>query len=376
MCKIMAVSGIKKNKHTQVQKLMKAMAVLMSKHDEDGVGYAGITKEGKIYGEKWLHKEDAFVANKSRDVDTKASEMMELFNEAGEFEKAPEMATTYESFGGKNSKKETVAYIMHARKATTGAKTINNTHPFVVLNDKNDPDTALIHNGGIVNHEDLTKKSSECDSEVILHEYLDHAMYHNPSAITDIAKRLAGQYAVGVLSSMWDNNTLIPVMDIFKSNKPLYAAYVKDLETVVFCTDDTMLKKGVEECGMKIGSMMKIKDGFLLRFNAITGKRMEDLIKFDLSWQHMKPDLKQINKKYEDWTPYKDEKEEEEEEKETIEVTKKNFESKHPTVFDSPYYDPDKGWSEEELQYLKALDSSSNRKAVRLVQLLLHGKVG
>ena len=96
---------------------------------------------------------------------------------------------------------DTVAVILHARKATVGDKNICNVHPFFEINNKDSEDTALIHNGSINNHFQLTKKYSTCDSEVILHEYLKNMMNYNPWGIEELSKTIKGEYTVGVLSS-------------------------------------------------------------------------------------------------------------------------------------------------------------------------------
>src|ERR1019366_1286406 len=178
----MCIAGIKPEHLSKVQKLAKAAAKNMAIVEEDGVGYAAITKSGLIYGEKWLKKEHAFNIHSQPKNDIMVELMHKMFGDMAEWGmNTPVTAKVYDSFGDRNQQTidETVGLIIHARKATMGSvKTIENVHPFVILNDENHPDTALIHNGSILNHDKLTKIMSTCDSEVILHEYLANQMYH------------------------------------------------------------------------------------------------------------------------------------------------------------------------------------------------------
>lgn len=379
MCKIMCVAGIKPEHVEKVEKLAQSSAKIMSRADDDGVGYAAITNTGQVYGEKWLNREEAFVTHSQPKVivDPSVSYLQNLFGAMALWEKTPEVANSYESFGDvtKENITNTVALILHARKATVGAKTISNVHPFVVQGDEHRPTTALIHNGSIVNHAKLTKTMSSCDSEVLLHEYLGNSMYHNPWGINQLSKAVMGSYAVGVLSSMWDGTTEIPYLDVFKSNKELYAAYVPELETTVFCTSDFSLREALEDNKMTFKNPIKIKDGYLIRLNAITGERIDDLVAFMTSpmydnsqyshgYMGMGPHSMKEVTHLDDITPTDDN---------TLEEAKKQFEKKHPALFNTPYTTPKAQLTVVEKDLFSKFDEQNKPdfKAMRLVALAL-----
>lgn len=286
MCKVLAIAGIKKGQHELVKKMATAAANEFGTSDGDGFGYAAITKTGEIYGEKWLRKEDAFVLHQNA-VPPRSSLMID--NVLGEAAKLPEFPSepTYGRFGAEMTKdvlEDTVAFMMHARKKTIGEKSIINTHPFFHPEDKKVEPTALIHNGGIRNHEKLTKMFSTCDSETILHEYLKQAVNYVPSLIEQVANTLIGEYTSIVLSRyITDKQQYQPYMDIFKSNKELYVGYVKELDNLVFCTAKYSLEAICKACGFTLLDPVEVEDGFLIRLNAITGERLEELVAFEKS---------------------------------------------------------------------------------------------
>ncbi len=93
----------------------------------------------------------------------------------------------------------------HSRWATHGSPTENNAHPHTSQNKK----FAIVHNGIIENYlelkEELQKKGykfvSETDTEVIAHLFED--LYNGDLLKTalEVAKRLEGAYAIGVIST-------------------------------------------------------------------------------------------------------------------------------------------------------------------------------
>ncbi len=356
---------------------MKIAAKNMSIVEDDGVGYAAITSSGKIYGEKWLNKEDAFTVHAQAPIDPSISLMKALFGDMGEWVKPPAEAISYDSFGQRTSEAldATVGVILHARKATNGLKVIENVHPFHVLDSEEHPDTALIHNGSIGNHHKLTKKSSTCDSETILHEYLGNMMYHNPWGVEQLAKTLVGEYAVGVLSSMTDaSNTQVPVLDVFKSGKELVAAYIPELETTIFCTMEHTIVNSCGEAGLTIKGLMKIKDGYLIRLNAITGERIDDLAKFTTSVRFDNTyNSSHTHSMVRPYTPaavpiITN----------AIEETKRQFERKHPSIFTMPYIEMNNKLEENEKALFAELNKgkNTNHKALHLVSIALNSVSG
>lgn len=362
MCQISALAGIKKGNLAKVEKLVKALAIEMSKSEKDGLGYAAITKDGQIYGEKWLNNDDAFKVTENPEIDPLIEKMEEVFGAGAKFKTEPIKEDIYTAFGDHGLKNHTVAVILHSRKATQGEKSLDNVHPFVIQNDASEPETALIHNGTINNHEQLTKTMSTCDSETILHEYMKESLYYNPWGIETVAKRLRGEYAVAVLSSIDVSKTETkPILDIFKSNKDLYVGYVPEIETLVFCTSEWTLERAVKEAEMTVKYIMKLEDGFYWRFDATTGERCEDMIKFELSnkWGQYYD-----NAKTPTVLPPK---------KEKVEDLKKQFEYRHPAVFSKQYINPQVELTDEEDAIYKELEMNgkTNHRALYLVNAVL-----
>lgn len=394
MCKVLMIAGIKPEHVAKVHKLAKAAAKNMSIIEDDGVGYAAITKGGNIYGEKWRNKDDAFNIHHQPKTDPLVGLMSKMFGDMAEWSTPPVLTQVYESFGNRNQESidETVGLIVHARKATVGsAKTIENVHPFVQLDVKDEPDTALIHNGSILNHAKLTKTMSTCDSEVILHEYLANQMYHNPWGIEQLAKTLIGEYAVGVLSSMMDTDgSITPILDVFKSGKELYAAYVPEIETYVFCTAEHTLENSCKESGLTMKNAVKLKEGYLLRINAVTGEKIEDLISFkpsskwdnDYTQSHrhtmVRPSdthlIREVGPHLSNTTgEYTEDDGITETSDDTIESAKKHFERRHPSLFTMPYLEVNTKLEQNERSLFSELSKGkdTNHKALHLVAVAL-----
>lgn len=260
MCKIAMMSGIKPTKIKQAWELAKALAPYMSKNDDDGFGYAAITKKGDVFVERWLDNDQAFRFKAGNKADKELKQSMGPAME--------EYENGYSSVGTIN-KNEAVAIILHARMATC-AKDLKNVHPFVVNNQ------ALIHNGVISNHDQVIRKYdtentrlSTCDSEAIAFSYAANDVINNPDNIKQVGLDLRGYYACAVLGK--DDNGQ-PYMDIFKSaSASLYAAYVPQIGGLVYCTSLDILKAAVKECGFIYYQPYKIKSELLLRHNAVTG---------------------------------------------------------------------------------------------------------
>lgn len=383
MCKVLMVPGIKKKHQAKVREIAAKFVEPFARTDDDGFGYAAITKKGHIYGEKWLNKEDVFKVHKNTAVAgiQEFDKAKEFFGAAaGRVDDSRPNPDVYHSFGVRSPENlnDTVAMIFHARSKTQGEKTITNTHPFYEIGGEDNPDTAIIHNGSITNHTSLTKKYSTCDSEVILHEYLKNQMYYNPWAIETLAKTLVGEYAVGALTSIqYEDGEITPVLDIFKSNKFLYGAYVKDIETFVFCTSDYIMKDVFKELKLTYYGLTEIKDGFYFRINAITGERMEDLISFELSNKYYTHQYSSnyANQSYNRPTQNPPVRVIEKTNNSTvIEAAKAAFKRKHSDLFDRPYFDIPDGLSAEERAYYEELekDPNTDMKALHLVKKVLN----
>ena len=296
MCKIMAIPGIKKEKVKDVMRFVNEATKHMSKiPDNDGVGYAAITKEGKIYGEKWLNPSDAWNVHsnpKQKNNNEKGDSFLK--DHYNDFLWIINNQTTkkdklYAHFGQKKAKniEDTVGVVLHTRNKTRGEKNITDTHPFYTINDEHYNDVALIHNGTIENHHKLEKISSTCDSETILREWQRLNMGYEPENIEELSETLVGTYAVALLSSLYyeDQQEPVPFLDIFRSNKPLVCAFISELDTIVFSTTEDVIKNTCVALKYNEPNIHTVREGYLGRINAITGTPLENPIKFNCSKQ-------------------------------------------------------------------------------------------
>ena len=265
MCKVMIMSGIKPENNKRAVAFIHAMAGPMSRANNDGLGYAAIDEQGNLFGERWFKNDDAFKHSKVIDVqkaDIKLSALGSMVKESQLW--TPTITNNYSSFGDINLNKLT-AITLHTRMATS-AKTPQNVHPFV----DSEHDTSLIHNGVIRNVEDFKFTLSTCDSESILISYLRNKVASNAETIQAAANELAGYYACGVFSR---DVTGARILDIFKGNgASLYAIWVEDLDTIVFSTSASDVKDVCEKLGYTVTKVMEVNDGYLARFNPLTGE--------------------------------------------------------------------------------------------------------
>lgn len=286
MCKLMMICGIPPEKSALAAKFIRKSVPFMSKDDQDGLGYVALGDKG-IFGERWLDPENAF---KSRARFTPSQKILnDFFGES--------LSRNYENYSrfGQGSLNKATSILFHTRYATCG-KTMMNTHPFVVN------DTALIHNGVILNDDDIMdvheERSSTCDSESILREYLANEVAAEPNAIQEVADILDGWYACGVLTKNAEGKYVVDVFKCKQSN--LCVGIVPELESFVFCTDIDILKQTAKESKMTVSAYDDILGGKLIRMDAVTGSRME-LVEFKAEADPTV--LKQIKRKF--YTPIK-----------------------------------------------------------------------
>lgn len=257
------VAGVKPSTVDKVWKFAKTIAKPMSRANSDGLGYAAITAEGNLFGERWLTNNHAF----SSQIDESDKQLASMFGDAveGKVEKFE-----YNNFGDVAPEKM-VALTLHTRMATS-PRGLNNTHPFV------QNDTSLIHNGVIRNTTDFEFSLSTCDSEAILISYLNKNVVEDPKNFDEAAKMLKGYYACGILANTEEG----PVLDMFKSNARLHIAYIKDLETWVASTDDDDIKNTCKDLNYIVGNMFTLLNGKFIRIDAVTGKE-KSITKFEPS---------------------------------------------------------------------------------------------
>src|ERR1700761_4711917 len=110
MCKIAVFNGINDNNSEKSWALVKAMAKTISGNPEkDGLGYAAITSDGSMFGERWRYNDDAFKENKSSTF-----EQAIVQDYLGFLDKE----ITYNRFGVVNEK-DTRSVTLHSRFATS-----------------------------------------------------------------------------------------------------------------------------------------------------------------------------------------------------------------------------------------------------------------
>lgn len=259
MCKILIMPGIKDEVKDQAWEFIKEMSKQMSSPhspESDGIGYAAIDNDGKLFGERWFNNKEAF-----KHQNAYGSEINDMLMKKF---KILNMEKVYNNFGTFNPNIKSVT--LHSRSATN-AKTLKNTHPFV------EDYTSVIHNGVIYNDDKLTKKYSTCDSEVILHEYVKHNVRNKIFKIKKLINKLEGYYAMGIFSRM-ENGT--PILDIVKdSTAKLEAYFVKELDMLVYATprfNTSTVEEACKVLGFEILSKFEVKSNKMQRHNALTGE--------------------------------------------------------------------------------------------------------
>lgn len=256
MCKIFVMSGINDSNRDGSWDLIQQMAKEMShKPENDGMGYAAMSSEGVLFGERWLYNDDAFRVSGNSTVEDHILAQFQgaLLREPG-----------YDSFGNPEANKNKITSItLHSRFATSG-KEFSNTHPFVNGN------TSLIHNGVIHNADKFKRHLSTCDSEALLTQYVDLNITNVPSNIQKLADATLGYYACGVFSRTASGQ---PILDVFKDYRAdLSAAYIRDLNVLVMTTEISQLEAACEKLDFKILTKFMVASGFLIRMDALTGK--------------------------------------------------------------------------------------------------------
>lgn len=261
MCKLMMICGIPSRKSAAAAKFIRNSVPFMTENDDHGLGYAALGSEG-IFGERWLNVESAF---KNRHRFSKSQQALNSF-----FENA--VGHNYENYTrfGKGNLNKASTILFHTRYATN-SKTMRNTHPFVI------DDTALIHNGVILNDDDIMSlhenKISTCDSEAILQEYISNNVNHDPESIQEVADLLEGWYACGVLSKDFNDKYIVDIFKCERSN--LMVGIVPELEAFVFCTELEILEKTAKASKMNVIAHDDIVGGKLIRIDPITGDKIK-----------------------------------------------------------------------------------------------------
>lgn len=261
MCKVMMMSGLKKDKMEKAVPFIQMMGHLMSKSNTDGLGYVAMKEDGSLFGERWLYNDTAW--NKTMPVDTAAHRLvMNLPDLTSATDSIPFERNEF----GEGELEDAVSILLHTRMATSG-RGMHNTHPFVTKDNK----FALIHNGVITNDRDFELTLSTCDSEAILVSYMKNKVHNKIENIQSMADELRGYYACGIYSS----SRGIPQLDIFRANGAnLHVAYINDLETFVFSTSGDDIRDACKYLELTHEPVYAVKEEKVLRLDPITGNRI------------------------------------------------------------------------------------------------------
>lgn len=261
MCKVAIIPAIKQDKRQLAIKLIKALGTGMSVGNNDGLGYAAIDSSGNLFGERWWVNSTAF----QEVAKVEESPVQKMFPDYAKVKQPTKSHSVHNSFG-EGSLSDAVAITLHTRFATSG-KGFENTHPFV------EEDTSLIHNGVISNIEDFNFTLSTCDSEAILKSYLKNEVGSDISSVQSMASELYGYYVAALFARDAVGNR---ILDIIKGNNDaLVCAWIKELDTYVFCSNEFTLSAACKEAGLTMGDACEFKDGIVMRIDPYTGAMLE-----------------------------------------------------------------------------------------------------
>jgi predicted glutamine amidotransferase len=265
MCKVLIIPTIKEDKRELTEQFIKNMAAKMSSGNSDGLGYAGLTKTGDLFAERWFKNAQAFTYSSSQEVETSLYEMFGPSIKEGR-PTAIVNKVEYSSFNSDYSLQDAVSITLHARFATC-EKSLTNVHPFI----KND--TSVIHNGVIRNFAKFNLEQSTCDSEAILLGYLANSVGSNPGAVQALTTELIGYYVAAMYSRDANGNR---ILDVFNGNNTnLYIASIKELDTYVMSTSDFDIKAVCHDLGLTVVEMYQMLDDQFMRINPFTGEVVE-----------------------------------------------------------------------------------------------------
>lgn len=254
MCKIAIIPGIKPKHAKRAWRLAQALTKPMSKNDQDGFGYMGLGRDG-LFVERWLNPSHAFKRRSSGD------------NSIARAHQGALVPDVQHSVHGIVDPQPT-CLVLHARMATCGPG-MANVHPFV----SPDGSTALLHNG-VISSPDRTKQlTSTCDSEVILTDYVSIGVAEDPTRIQGVSDGLSGYFALGILSRSISGHWNL---DVVRDNQAsLIAGYVPEIETLVYCTSESILREACKAAKMTVSEILQVSPNYLIRYDAVTGEPVQ-----------------------------------------------------------------------------------------------------
>lgn len=263
MCKVMVLKGIKDS--GMALEFMRAVAPEMSNMNTDGIGYAAINSQNKLFAEKW-HNNKQFLETDSV-IDEDFIREMEPYKK-----RLGTLNLNYKAYG-EVTRDDLRTVTMHTRYATCG-KTFENTHPFV------DNDMSLIHNGVISNAHALNlNKVSTCDSENALQLYNNVGLNltYDPEAFQSFVDKLKGYWAFAFLAKNTEGKYML---DIVREGAMLYWAEISEMgeECYVFATTKDIIKTGLKALSLPDRDIFLLPESNYHRFDALTGEFIDNYI--------------------------------------------------------------------------------------------------
>lgn len=263
MCKIMVLKGIEDS--PRALQFMKSVASEMSFGNTDGIGYAAVNSQNKLFAEKW-HNNNHFLDTESV-IDEQFLATMEPYKK-----RLPDLKLNYKAYGDV-TRDDLKTVTMHTRYATCG-RTFENTHPFV------DNDMSLIHNGVISNAYELKlNKISTCDSENALQLYnnLSVNLETEPDSVQSFVDKLKGYWAFAFLAK---NGAGQYMLDIVREGATVFWAEVPELgeECLVFATTKQIIEAGLKALDLPARDMWYLPESNYHRFNAVTGEYIDNFL--------------------------------------------------------------------------------------------------
>ena len=216
MCKLFCVLDVENQ--NDVEKFIKKAVPYVTRDDDDGLGIMRLGENG-VFIQRWLDVPRKLVT--ADNIESPYKDLLRLeSNESG----IPSQRLD--------------AVAIHGRLATCGIS-LDNVHPFYLEG------TALMHNGIMSNTKPTDNIISSCDSEALLHRYIDKGVKDRAENLTEAMSDLTGYYATIVFN---DNG----VVDIWRDNQAsLVLAYVPGIGNVI-ATNAELIYKTAKACKKKV----------------------------------------------------------------------------------------------------------------------------
>lgn len=241
MCKLFMIVGLKSKEQSLLGwKLASKIAPKISKTDNHGIGYMALTRQGKMFSERWLDN----AKYGTRPIKSDERKLDRLKGMANRVSENYAMSGVIDHTGA-------AVIALHTRFATCGHGILN-THPFI------HEGVGLIHNGIIHNHDKFPKNVSNCDSEAILTRYLGEGVARTPNKIKEALLPLTGYFACGVMTKKH--------IDVFKSSgATLHVAYSSTLDAYIYSTCKESLIKAAKEAEITLSDVYTVNPRIMTR---------------------------------------------------------------------------------------------------------------